>query len=157
MLSKTNSCAGHRLAAGFALALAALGFLICAAVDPAIAQQRRGSGTARLTLTRTSDALYLGVPAVVKVNGSEVASLWRGESTTVTISAGASKITVDATLHPGVWAVALNARPGGHYTIEISPRGDSLAPGVLFGLAGTVVDAVANVNKAGAFKMRRVK
>lgn len=138
------------------MALATLSFVICVAVDPAVAQ-RRGGGTARLTLTRTTDMLYLGAAAFVSVDGKKVATLWRGESATVTIPAGPNRVAVDAFLQPGSFVVVVNARPGGHYAMEISPRGESYIPGAVFGLAGAVIDAAANENKAGAFKMRLVK
>jgi hypothetical protein len=114
------------------------------------------AGQARLKLTRVSGVLYMGAQANVRVNGQEVANLWRDSSTTVNLSPGANVITVGALLHPGVWTINLHAKPGATYAIEISPRVESYAPVLIAGLAGSMVDAAVNEN-AGAFQMRLLK
>lgn len=114
------------------------------------------AGQARLKLTRVSGVLYMGAQANVRVNGQEVANLWRESSTTVNLSPGANVITVGALLHPGVWTINLNAKPGATYAVEISPRVESYAPVLIAGLAGSMVDAAVNEN-AGAFQMRLLK
>lgn len=136
--------------------LIALSSLAALGADPVAAKARK-SGGARLTLTRTTDVLYFAATAIVRVNGKQVASLGRGESATVTIAPGANKVAVDAFLQPGSFVLDLHARPGGNYAIEISPRGESYASVVVFGLAGVLIDAAANNNKAGAFKLQRAR
>ncbi len=111
------------------------------------------SGKARLTLTRVSGFVYSGVPATVKINGEQVASLWAGSSSSVDIAPGATSVSVDAWTYPGTWTLDLSAKAGQAYTIEISPRGDSLGPALLLGAIGGAIDASVNQN-AGAFQMR---
>jgi hypothetical protein len=151
------ACAPGRCwrAVGFAAPFVVLGFIACLVLSPADAQQRRGrAGQATLTLTRVSGLLYVSLPATVTINGRQVASLWSGSSSSVAIAPGPNSVSVSGWSYPGTWTVTLNARPGAHYVAEISPRGDSIAPGILFGLAGGMVDAAVNKDSSGAFQMR---
>jgi len=109
-------------------------------------------GKARLVVTRTDSMLYFGLSAAVKVNGSDAASLMRGESKTLAIVPGKTAVSVTGWSYPGSWTVNFDAKPGKTYTVEISPRGDSYVS-TLFGPVGVVIDATANKN-GGAFQMR---
>lgn len=108
---------------------------------------------ARLTITRTSDILYMGVPATIKVNGKKVASLALGASTIVDIAPGSNVISADAWSYPGTFSVKLEAKAGQRYALEVAPRGDSFLPGALLGPFGGAIDASVNEN-AGAFQLR---
>ncbi len=112
-------------------------------------------GKARLVLSRTNDMLYMGALAQVKINGAEVASLWRSESSTVPIAPGAVAVSVSTWSYPGSWTVNLNAKAGETYALEISPRGETMFAMGAIGVAGAIVDANANRN-GGIFQMRVV-
>jgi hypothetical protein len=111
------------------------------------------AGKARLTLTRVTGILYVGAPATVKINGEQVASLWAGSSSSIDIAPGATSVSVDGWTYPGSWTVDLSVKAGQSYTIEISPRGDSLGPNLLLGAIGGAIDASVNQN-AGLFQAR---
>jgi hypothetical protein len=111
------------------------------------------SGHARLKLTRADSWVFRAIPADVKVNGREVASVWKDSSTAVDISAGTNIIEIGNWQHPGVWKTTLNVKPSSTYTIEISPRGEGYAVALVGGLAASLVDAAINEN-AGAFQGR---
>ena len=115
-----------------------------------------GRGT-QVTLTRVSGLTYAGVPATVKINGQQVASLFSGASSTVPLAPGTNKITVEAFSYPGNWEIDLNARPGKTYTIQIEPRDGSVGVNLL-GVAGLAVAAAqaSNGKNTGAFQMRVV-
>lgn len=97
--------------------------------------------------------MFRAIPADVKVNGREVASVWKDSSTAVDISAGTNIIEIGNWQHPGVWKTTLNVKPSSTYTIEISPRGEGYAVALVGGLAASLVDAAINEN-AGAFQGR---
>ncbi len=131
------------------LILTAAGLVLsCASAGPSLA-----AGGAKLTLTRVSGLQYAGVPATVKINGKEVASLWSGSSSTVDLTPGANVITVDASTYPGSWTHTLNAKPGARYTIEISPHSSGTA---MLGLVGMAIEASSKSKQGGAFQMRVV-
>ena len=140
------------LLAGLALAWAATDRAHAQpAAKPAKVGQSTSAGKVQLILTRTTSALYLAAPAMVKVNGQDVASLGRGESSTLTIAPGRTVVSVSTWSYPGSWTINLDAKAGQTYAIEIS-RGASFVPSFLLGPLGGVVDAAANPN-AGAFQM----
>lgn len=114
------------------------------------------AGGAKLTLSRVSGLQYSGVPATVKVNGKQVASLWGGSSSTVDLAPGANTITVDTWSYPGSWTQTLNVKPGARYAIEISPRDGSAATAML-GVVGVAIEASSKSKQGGAFQMRVVK
>lgn len=113
----------------------------------------RGSH-ARLKIYREG-ILGAAVPVRVTIDGREVASIGVGGSTVVDVAAGTRKIVVDAWSHPNSYSMTLNARPGSHYTLEISARSEAVVAGAAFGLVGMMIEAAANEN-GGAFQIRVV-
>ena len=109
---------------------------------------------ARLKIHREG-ALGAAVPARVRVDGREVASLGVGGSTVVDVAAGSRKIVVDAWSHPNEYTLTLAAKPGMLYTLEVSIRSEAMVAG-MFGLVGMMVEAAANEN-GGAFQIRVVE
>jgi hypothetical protein len=142
-----------RRAACVAGVLVVSSFVLWSSVVAAPAQSRN-SGT-RLTLTRSSTFLFVAVPASVTVNGRDAASLYRGETATINIAPGQNTVNVSGFGQPGSWTLVVNAKPGGHYAIEVEPRGESIPPAALLGLPGALLDTAINKN-SGAFKMRLV-
>ena len=113
-------------------------------------------GKARLVLVRESAYYAVAVPAVVKVNGQDVANLASGGSASVMISPGPTAVNIDAWSAPGSYTVNLDAKAGRTYRIEISPRTEAIAPALICGLACGLIEAADNEGKAGAFKARVV-
>jgi hypothetical protein len=111
-------------------------------------------GKARLTITRTSDLLYMGAPATIKVNGKKAADLALGASTIIDIAPGQNVISASAWSYPGTFSVKLAAKPGQRYGVEVAPRSDSFVPAMLAPVGG-IIDASINEN-AGAFQLRFV-
>jgi hypothetical protein len=129
-------------------------FLIAAA-GVTVAAGPAAADSARLTLTRVSGLQYAGVPATVKVNGKQVASLWGGSSSTVDLAPGKNTVTVDAWSYPGSWTLSLNAKPGSRHTVEISPRDGSYAASLL-GPVGAALEGSDKSKQGGAFQARIV-
>ena len=109
-------------------------------------------GHATVVITRTDEFLYVGVPATIEVNGQSFASLWKGQSHSGALRPGPTTIRAHAWRHTGKYRISFTAQPGKTYRLVVSPRGESIMPGVVFGLAGTLIDAAVNEN-AGAFKI----
>lgn len=114
------------------------------------------AGKARLVMSRPSGMQYMAVAASVKVNGSEVASLYGGNTQTVDIATGNLTITVDASTYPGSWTEQLAAKAGTTYQIEVGPREGSGATAVLFGAIGGAIEAQNNP-KSGLFQWTLTK
>jgi hypothetical protein len=114
------------------------------------------AGKARLVLTRISAYYASGVDAVVKVNGAEVARLASGTSQAVMIAPGPTAVNIDSWSAPGSYTINLEAKAGRSYRVEISPRTEAIAPAMVFGMAGALIEAAAKQDKAGAFEARIV-
>jgi len=108
---------------------------------------------ARLKISREG-VLGAAVPARVRIDGREVASIGVGGSTVLDVAAGSRKIVVDTWSHPNEYTFTLVAKPGMLYTLEISARSEAMVAG-MFGLVGMMVEAAANEN-GGAFQIRVV-
>jgi hypothetical protein len=52
--------------------------------------------------------------------------------------------------------MTLQAKPGMLYTLEVSPRGEAVMAGAMFGLVGMMVEAAVNEN-GGTFQIRVVE
>jgi len=107
-------------------------------------------------LNRVSGVLYVGVPAIVKVNGQEVATVWADKSAVVDIAPGAAVVSVTSWADPGDFAVALKAKVGAAYAFEISPRIERVNLFGEIGLIGQMIDANTKKN-TGRFSIRQVK
>jgi hypothetical protein len=110
---------------------------------------------ARLRIQRSDELMAAGPAARVKLDGREIANLGVGGSTMLDVPAGARKIAVDQEGHPRTYSITLHAKPGMLYTLEISPRGEAVMAGAVFGLVGTLVEAAVNEN-GGTFQIRVV-
>jgi hypothetical protein len=108
---------------------------------------------ARLQIQR-SGVVGAAVPARIMIDGREVASLGVGGSTVLDVPAGSRKIAVDSWSHPNAYSLALAAKPGMLYTLEVSVRSEAMVAG-MFGLVGMMVEAAANEN-GGTFEIRVV-
>lgn len=100
-------------------------------------------GSAKVVITRNTDALYMGAKARVTINGEMVAELWRGESYAGAFAPGKQVISVDAWGASKRTVVQLLAAVDTEYTLEIAPNGENLGSGALsaglFGVVGALV------------------
>lgn len=110
------------------------------------------AGQARIVVRRNNDSLFLGVPARLAVNGEQVASLWRSETTTVSVPPGKVLLTTDAWSSPGRFTLRMETKPGMEYTLEIGPRGGHYGVLLLLGVAGSAVHSAIEEN-SGAFSI----
>ena len=110
-------------------------------------------GKARIVVERASDFMYLALSARVYVNGQQIATLYRGDAAMTEVDPGQVTVTADTLTAPGRFSVSMNAAPDAEYRFEISPRGDSFAPGAAFGLLGLAADASIN-EQSGLFQVR---
>jgi len=67
--------------------------------------------------------------------------------------AGTNLLAASTWSYPGEFSVKLDAEAGKTYALEVAPRAASLAPSILLGPIGGLIDASANEN-AGAFEMK---
>jgi hypothetical protein len=111
---------------------------------------------ARLKIQRSNELMAAGPAARVKLDGRQIANLGAGGSTMLDVPTGAHKITVDQEGHPNVYSITLQAKPGMLYTLEVSPRGEAVMAGAMFGLVGMMVEAAVNEN-GGTFQIRVVE
>src|SRR5262245_29730175 len=114
-------------------------------------------GKARLVLTRVSGYYASALDAVVKVNNVEVARVGNGASQSVVIAPGLTAVNIDSWSAPGSYTINLDVRAGRTYRVEISPRTEALAPAMVFGMAGALMEAASKGDKAGAFQARVVE
>lgn len=111
---------------------------------------------ARIKIYRTQELLSSGVAARVQLDGRQIASLGIGGSTLVDVSAGSHTIVVDGWGYSNAYKMTLQAKPGIHYALEVSPRSEAAAAAALFGFVGMVVEASVNQN-GGPFQVRIVE
>ena len=95
---------------------------------------------ATIVITRSEDALYLGVPAAVELNGSKIAGLWRGESFTGSIAPGHAVLKVSAWSSPGSSGVSFDALPGRSYRFTVAPRGSTVLVAFVGGFIGMAIE-----------------
>jgi hypothetical protein len=115
----------------------------------------RGSH-ARLKVQRSDELMAAGPAARIKLDGRVIANLGVGGSTMLDVPSGARKIGVDQDGHPNAYSMTLQAKPGMLYTLEVSPRGEAVMAGAMFGLVGMMVEAAVNEN-GGTFQIRVVE
>jgi hypothetical protein len=106
---------------------------------------------ARLHIHREG-VLGAAVPARILIDGREVASIGVGGSTVLDVPAGSRKIVVDSWSHPNAYTLALAAKPGTLYTLEVSVRSEAMVAG-MFGVVGMLAESAANEN-GGTFQIR---
>ena len=91
----------------------------------------------------------------VTANGAEFASLGLGETFTGGIKPGPVTLTTSMWSTPGSYTVHFNAEAGKRYAFELQPRGAGLALASA-GIFGSVVDAAANGEQSGPYKLVEV-
>lgn len=97
-------------------------------------------GQATISITRSSDLLYVAAPASVELNGTKVASLGRAETYTGRIAPGPVVVTVSTWSSPGASIHRFTAKPGKTYRFTVSPRGANMAAGMVGGLLGQAIE-----------------
>lgn len=108
---------------------------------PMLTAEPPPAGKSRLTITRTTDLLYLGAAARIDVNGSRIGEIGRGGATQTVVDPGRVTVSTDAWSAPGRFTIALNAQPNTDYLLEVSPRSDSMTAGMMMGLGGQAMEA----------------
>lgn len=112
-------------------------------------------GQALLTINRVNNYYGALVPVRVTANGAEFASLGLGEAFTGGIKPGPVTLTTSMWSTPGSFTVHFNAEAGKRYAFELQPRGAGLALASA-GIIGSVVDAAANGEQSGPYKLVEV-
>jgi hypothetical protein len=110
---------------------------------------------ASVTITRVNNYYGALVPVNVTANGAEFASLGLGETFTGGVKPGAVTLTTTMWSTPGSYTVHFNAVAGKHYAFELQPRTAGLALASA-GILGSVVDAAANGEQSGPYKLVEV-
>jgi hypothetical protein len=138
------------------LLAAAIGMNVSA---PSVAQtaSKPSGGAATIIVTRTDEVRMKLATARIAVNDQSFASLDSGERHSGTVRPGPTVIVVTRWGNPGQYVARFNAQPGRTYRFQVTPRGASFAPAILFGMAGIVADAAINKDKAGEFEIHPVK
>ena len=104
-------------------------------------------GQASITITRSSDLLFVAAPAYVELNGSRIASLGRGETYSGGVPPGSATLTVSTWSTPGATSYQFNIEPGKSYRFTVSPRGENFGASMAAGLVGQAIEG------GGAFKV----
>jgi hypothetical protein len=120
---------------------------LAGAVGIASSAHAAPKGRATVAITRTTDVLYLAVPAAVEINGAKVASLGRGESYRGQLPPGPVAITVSTWASPGSSSIRFTAVPGKTYRMIVGPRGNNFAASMVGGLIGAAIEG------GGAFEI----
>src|SRR5947209_7642969 len=84
----------------------------CAADAFASSAHAASAGKTTLSITRSSDMLYVAMSAAVEVNGQKVASLGRGETYTGVVAPGPTVVKVSNWSSPGASSYSFKAAPG---------------------------------------------
>jgi hypothetical protein len=109
-------------------------------------------GQAMLTISRVNNYYGALVPVGVTANGANFTSLGLGESFTGGIKPGPVTLTTSMWSTPGSYTVHFNAEAGKRYAFELQPRTAGLA-WASAGIIGSVVDAAANAEQSGPYKL----
>ena len=112
-------------------------------------------GQAILTISRVNNYYGALVPIRVTANGAEFASLGLGESFTGGVKPGPVTLTTSMWSTPGSYTVHFNAQAGKRYAFELQPRTAGIALASA-GILGAVVDAAANSEQSGPYKLVEV-
>jgi hypothetical protein len=110
---------------------------------------------ASVTITRVNNYYGALVPVNVTANGASFASLGLGETITGGVKPGPVTLTTTMWSTPGSYTVHFNAEAGKRYAFELQPRGAGLALASA-GIIGSVVDAAANGEQSGPYKLVEV-
>jgi hypothetical protein len=109
--------------------------------------------SSRLKIYREEN-VGLSSGARVKLDGRQIASLDSGGSTVLDIPAGPHELTVDNPMHPNVYTMKLDAKPGMIHRLEVSIRAESVVASA-FGGATWLIEAAANEN-GGTYQIRLI-
>lgn len=100
--------------------------LLCAACGHSdLAEPAVKPDMAQIRLRHIGNFLLISGPAVVGVNGSEIARLSVKETYAGDLPPGPIQLTAHSMLIPGTYAIAFTAEPGEIYRFNISLRGES--------------------------------
>jgi len=110
-------------------------------------------GQAGVTVTRLDGFYGTLVAADIAVNGSKIASLDKGAAYTGSVPPGPVTLTASCACDLGHYTIHFNAQAGKRYAFEVSPRNEQYAATVFGGLVGYAVDAAANGETGGMFKI----
>ncbi len=111
---------------------------------------------ATLTVTRVNNYYAALMPVAVTANGADFASLGLGETRTGGIKPGPVTLAATMLATPGTYTVHFNAEAGKRYAFELQPRTAGVVAAVSAGILGSVVDAAANGEQAGPYKLVEV-
>jgi hypothetical protein len=142
----------------------------CAAQPAAPLVNAVAPGQARITITREAlpgppvmiddiDGGHVAASpaALIDVNDAHVADLAPGQTYTGGVPPGPTSVTATGTAEPGHYVVKFNAVAGKTYAFQVSRRTDpTRTVGLMFGLAGGVIEAAAKGETAGPFKITQV-
>jgi len=107
---------------------------------------------ARIIVERNNSLLYLAAPVHVRSNGIKIASLGRGGNVVHDIPQGENTLSVSTPTAFGQFVVNFEAKAGSTYHFEISPKGDALVTGSLWGMMGDAVNASVS-EQSGYFQI----
>ena len=124
-----------------------LAVLAGGATDGATPSEYVAQGQASISITRSSDLLYVAISASVELNGIKIASLGRGETYTSGAAPGPAALTVSTWSSPGASSYRFTIEPGKTYRFTVSPRGANMAAGMAAGLIGQALEG------GGAFEI----
>jgi hypothetical protein len=141
---------------GGALFFAAVWCAGCTSQPAATIVSAVAPGQARISITRTDDGPSWSTAAKIEVNGANVADLAPGQTYTGGVATGPVSLTAKALVDIGYYTVKFNAVAGKTYTFQVSKRTEQVIAGVLGGMVGMAIDAAANAEASGAFKIAPV-
>jgi hypothetical protein len=157
LAKEDRSCNDMAMMRALALAFLVLGLAACAAGNrvpaPTVPDAPLRDGLARVTVTRTTDMLFVALAADISINDQRAGNLWRGETTVADVPAGQTAVMVTAFGSPGRSAVRFPTVPGGRYTVEVAPRGSSFVPVMALGYVGAMLDGAASGDQGGSFTL----
>jgi len=111
------------------------------AVDAVIPSAHAASaGKTTLSITRSSDMLYVAMSAAVEVNGQKVASLGRGETFTGVVAPGPTVVKVSNWSSPGASSYSFKAVPGKTYRLTVSPHSGNFVASLAGGFVGAAIE-----------------
>jgi hypothetical protein len=98
------------------------------------------AGKTTLSITRSSDMLYLGMAASIEVNGQKVASLERGQTYSGGVAAGPLVLRVSNWSSPGATTYSFKALPGKTYRFTVSPHSGNFVASLAGGFVGAAIE-----------------
>lgn len=110
-------------------------------------------GQAGISITRLDGFYGSLVAADIQANGNKIASLDKGATYSGGVPPGPVTLTVSCACDLGRYSIHFNAQAGKNYAFEVSPRNEQYAAVVFGGLVGYAVDAAANGENSGMFKI----